>query len=109
MRIDVAQFDVYRNPSASARHGMPYVVTVQSDLLDGLQTRLTIPLGTDKTLSGSAPRNLCPAFEFDGETLYALPHFSVAFRTRDLGRPVGSLASQASDIVAALDAVISGV
>lgn len=105
----MAQFDVYRNPSASARHGMPFVVTVQSDLLDGLPTRLTIPLGTDKALSGNIPRNLCPALEFDGQTLYALPQFTVAFRTRDLGRSVGSLADRASELVAALDAVISGV
>lgn len=105
----MAQFDVYRNPSASARDAIPYVVTVQSDLLDGLQTRLTIPLGTDKTLAASAPRNLCPAVEFDGKTLYALPQFTGAFRTRDLGHPVGSLASHSSDMVAALNALISGV
>lgn len=109
MRAAVAQFDVYRNPSASARHGIPFVVTVQSELLDGLQTRLTIPLGTGNPLSVNAPRNLCPVVEFGGQTLYALPQFTVAFRLRDLGRPVGSLADRASEFVAAIDAVISGV
>lgn len=105
----MAQFDVYRNPSESARRGMPYVVNIQSDLLNGLQTRLTIPLGIDKSLSGNAPRNLSPVLKFDGQTLFALPQFTVAFRERDLGRSVGSLAEQSSDIVAALDALISGV
>ena len=42
----MAQFDVYANPSESAAHGIPYVVVVQSDLLDALATRMTIPLAT---------------------------------------------------------------
>ena len=36
----MAQFDVYANPSESAAHGIPYVVVVQSDLLDALATRI---------------------------------------------------------------------
>ena len=35
----IAQFDVYPNPNPSARHGMPYVVVAQSDLLETLPTR----------------------------------------------------------------------
>lgn len=55
----MAQYDVYPNPSTSAAHGISYVVVVQSDLLDALATRLTMPLsefdvaqGPDRTLSG---------------------------------------------------------
>ncbi len=40
----MAQYDVYTNPSGSAAEGIPYVVVVQSDLLDALATRLTMPL-----------------------------------------------------------------
>lgn len=35
----MAQFDVFRNPEGSG-----YLLDVQSDLLDGLSTRLVIPL-----------------------------------------------------------------
>ncbi|WP_236574231.1 CcdB family protein [Hydrogenophaga sp. PBL-H3] len=38
------QYDVYANPSRSAAEGIPYVVVIQSDLLDALATRLTMPL-----------------------------------------------------------------
>ncbi len=34
----MAQYDVYPNPSTSAGQGIPYVVVIQSDLLDGLAT-----------------------------------------------------------------------
>lgn len=35
----MAQYDVYANPSKSADNGIPYVVVIQSDLLDALATR----------------------------------------------------------------------
>ncbi len=40
----MAQYDVFTNPSKSASDGIPYVVVVQSDLLDALATRLTVPI-----------------------------------------------------------------
>ena len=55
----MAQFDVYANPSESAEHGIPYVVVVQSDLLDALATRMTIPLATVE-FAKKSPDKLCP-------------------------------------------------
>jgi toxin CcdB len=40
----MAQYDVFPNSSHSAADGIPYVVVVQSDLIDALATRLTVPL-----------------------------------------------------------------
>ncbi|WP_291066378.1 CcdB family protein [Hydrogenophaga sp.] len=39
----MAQYDVFPHPSASAANGIAYVVVIQSDLLDALATRLTLP------------------------------------------------------------------
>ena len=39
----MARFDVYPNPGASAST-TPYLLDVQSDLLDGLDSRMVIPL-----------------------------------------------------------------
>jgi len=36
----MAQWDVYPNPSARSREDMPYLVDLQSNLLDVLPTRL---------------------------------------------------------------------
>ena len=35
----MARFDLYDNPSARQRTGVPYLVVMQSDLLDRLRTR----------------------------------------------------------------------
>lgn len=105
----MAQYDVYRNPTASAREAIPYLVNVQSELLDDLPTRLTVPLGNRIAAPHAGPKSLCPLIEFDGQALFALPHLAAAFRVRDLGKPQGSVARHASQLVAAADAVISGV
>lgn len=105
----MAQYDIHRNPTVSAREAIPYLVSVQSDLLNHLSTRLTIPLGNRVAMPNAGPKNLCPAIEFEGQSLFALPHLAAAFRVRDLGQPLGSVARQASQLVAAVDAVMSGV
>lgn len=55
----MVRYDVFPNPSASARNGIPYVVVIQSELLDALSTRLTVPLAT-LAFAGKAPTALCP-------------------------------------------------
>ncbi len=105
----MSQFDVHRNPSLASRASVPYVVNVQSGLLEALPTRLTIPLGTVSSLSGLEPKSLCPRLVFEGEQLCALPHLSAAFRVKDLGRAVGSLSAHSHKLVGAIDAVLSGV
>ena len=104
----MAQFDVYANPSKSAAHGIPYVVVVQSDLLDALATRMTIPLATVE-FAKKSPDKLCPMVTVNGQRLRAMAHYTAPLPTRSLRQVVGNLASQASTLIAAMDVVVSGV
>jgi toxin CcdB len=104
----MAQFDVYANPSESAAHGIPYVVVVQSDLLDALATRMTIPLATVE-FAKKSPDKLCPMVTVNGQRLRALAHYTAPIPTRSLRQGVGNLAPQASSLIAAMDVVVSGV
>ena len=106
----MAQFDVYTNtnPSHSAAQGIPYVVVVQSDLLDALATRITIPLAS-VTFADKAPEKLCPRITIKGEQLRALAHYAAPLPTRSLRLVVANVASQASTLMAAMDVVIAGV
>ena len=104
----MAQFDVYANPSESAAHGIPYVVVVQSDLLDALATRMTIPLATVE-FAEKSPDKLCPVVTVNGQRLRALAHYTAPLPTRSLQQVVGNLAPQASTLIAAMDVVVSGV
>ncbi len=105
----MAQFDVYRNPVAASREAIPYLVDVQSDLLSGISTRLTFPLANPAVLPSAGPPSLCPAVQINGQLLRVLPHLAAAFRAKDLGKSVASVAGQASELIGGMDAVLSGV
>ena len=103
----MAQYDVHPNPSRSGSEGIPYVVVVQSDLLEALPTRLTVPLAL-ATGTHPAPAALCPVITVQGDKLVALAHFAAPLPVKSLRRPVANVATQAPLLVAALDAVLSG-
>jgi len=105
----LAQFDVYINPSRTGREAIPYVVDVQSNLLNGLPTRFVMPLARPEAVPSKGPKALSPEVEIAGEMVRVLPFLAAAVRPKELGRPVASLKREASVLVHALDAVISGV
>lgn len=105
----MAQFDVYVNPSPVSREAVPYVVDVQSPLLDTLKTRLVMPLSRVAVQSGSVPRRLVPSFVIEGEHLNLHAQETAALQARLLKKPVASLAAHGHLIRDALDAVLSGV
>lgn len=104
----MAQYDVYPNPSRSAADGLPYVVVIQSNLLDALPTRMTLPLADADAVAKRMPAALCPVVMVNGKRLNALAHYAAPLPAKLLRRPVANVAAQSSALVAAIDAVISG-
>jgi len=104
----MAQYDVFANPSSSAKAGIPYVVVIQSDLLDALATRLTIPLAALDAIT-RIPTALCPVITVKGKRLHALAHYAAPLPAKVLRRSVDNVASQASALVSAMDTVMSGI
>ena len=103
------QYDVYPNPSPRMRDVYPYVVDVQSDLLKALATRMVIPLALTTLPPESMPRRLCPMVAVGGQSLMLVPFEAAPLDKRHLKAKLASLRDRADDIVAAMDAVISGV
>jgi toxin CcdB len=62
----MAQYNVFAKPSSSAATGIPYVVVIQSDLLDALATRLTVRLAALEFV-GRVPTPLCPVIVDKGQ------------------------------------------
>ena len=104
----VARFDVYLNPSALAEI-TTYLVDVQSDLLDGLESRTVIPLRALKHFPKvKLSTRLTPLFVVHGqECLLETPKLA-AVPIRVLKLPVASLKSEQDQIVAALDFLFQG-
>jgi len=104
----MAQYDVFANPSRSAADGIPYVVVIQSDLLDALTTRLTVPLAVaDSAIK--VPTALCPVITVRGQRMYALAHYAAPLPAKLLRRAVDNVSVQGSALVSAIDTVLSGV
>jgi len=104
----VSQYDVFHDPSASAGDGISFVVLIQSDLLDALHTQMVMRLALPSRAS-RVPAALCPVVVVKGQRLHALAHFAAPLPARLLKRPVDNLAGHSSALVAAMDAVLSGL
>jgi len=61
----MTQFDVYENPSEETHNEIPYLIDLQSDLLDNLDTRVVAPL-LKASYIGKPILYLNPRFEIEG-------------------------------------------
>jgi toxin CcdB len=91
------------------RDSYPFVVDVQSDLLKSLATRMVVPLAVTALPSSSLPHRLCPLLLVQGQALMLVPFEAAPLDKRHLKIKVVSLRDRADDIVAAMDAVLSGI
>jgi toxin CcdB len=105
----MAQFDVYRNSNAASRARIPYLLDVQSDLLDILATRVVVPLCKPEVLGGKPAERLNPEFEVEGRKVLMLAPEMAGVPRKALGEHVGNLASHRRAIIGALDLVLTGV
>ena len=92
----MARFDVFRLP------GGALALDCQSDLLDHLASRFTVPLVVESALPTRIP-GLHPAFEVEGVMTVMATHLAGAIPAKAMTRKVASLAQQEYVIQRALD------
>lgn len=102
------QFDVLHNLDPQASSWAPYVLVLQADLLDELQTVVVAPLILAANFSRPA-RVLNPVFDVGGEPLVLLAAELAGISRHVLGERVGSLASEREAVVAAIDLLFAGI
>jgi len=100
------QFTVYRNKNPRTRAEMPFLVDVQSDMLSELKTRVVIPLHIKKSIKPMT--TLTPEFEVDGRAVVLMTPQLAGVSMRHLGEPAGNLKQYRTEILGALDLLITG-
>ena len=105
----MGQFTLYENQNSGSKESYPYFVDVQNDLLDGLNTRLVIPLTPLKNMGDSSIGSLCPEVDFDGNQLVLLTHQMTSVPISALKSDVGSLEHLRDEIIAAIDFLVTGI
>jgi toxin CcdB len=83
------------------------VVNLQSDILDGLGTRLVAPL-VPQDASPPAAEILNPVFQMEDGPFVLLPQAMAAVPAAELGDATGNLSAHRDEIVRAVDMVLQG-
>ena len=98
----MARFDVYKHPDPQLRKTTPFLLDVQNEFLDGLTTRVVIPMriGTSFTLRA---RDLNPVFTIEGKEVVLDTAAMAAFPSLQLKRPTHNLKNEAKTVTGALD------
>ena len=105
----MAQFDYYANTDKDTNTTYPFIVDVQDALLDGLNSRVVIPLTALSNLEKYYPKNLCPEITIEGKKYSLLTHQMASVSTRTLSNCEGSLAHIRTEIISAIDFLITGI
>jgi toxin CcdB len=87
----------------------PYVLDVQSDLFSSLATRMVVPLSVTSLTATELPRRLCPVMTVNGRSLMLVPFEAAPLDKRLLKIKMASLQDRSHEIIAAMDAVLSGI
>ncbi|WP_029919857.1 CcdB family protein [Nevskia soli] len=105
----MAQFRVYQNPRVAGRERIPFVLDVQSDVVELLPTRLVIPLVRDRLFPSRRIPRLNPGFSIKGHSVVLSPAEMGAVAASALVDPLADLSAQRTDIIAALDLLFTGI
>ncbi len=98
----MARFDVYENSD-----GEGYLLDVQADLLNHLNTRIVVPL-LPVEIAPKPAKTLNPCFEIAGENLVMATQFMAAIPTNILPNPLINLHWRHDEIIAAIDFLMQG-
>ena len=98
----MARFDVHANPEPSERKATPYLVDVQNEFIDGLTTRIVIPLRREAAF-GPCARNLNPVVTVGNERVVLDTAALGAIPASELRKPLASLRENRALVQEALD------
>ena len=103
----MAQFTLYRNTNRQTQNRYPFLLDVQNDFLDALKTRLVIPVV--KLTQQEPITRLNPLFEWEQEQYLLMVQEMAAIPSSNLGKPMTELGTLRSEILAAIDFLITGI
>lgn len=103
----MAQFDVHAHPEAKQREATPYLVQIQSDLLDELGLALVAPLR--RTAAFKPVWRLHPTFTVMGEKLCLVTTEITSIPAKRLGPTVANLKDERQAILGAVEVLLKGV
>lgn len=102
------QFSAYANTNPVTKSSYPYLLDVQSPLLETLETRLVIPLAPRTVYNGTVIRNLMPVVTVKGDEYLVMTPQMAAISRKHLGPLIEDCSVNRNEIVAAIDFLVTG-
>ena len=103
------QFDVYQNKNAETRRRFPFLLDVQANILNTLQTRVVVPLAPRDLYEQKAVTRLMPVLEIQDRKYVAVVPQLAGVPSRTLGNAISNVAHSRQEIIDALDLLTTGV
>lgn len=103
------QFTVYRNQNGASKARFPFLLDVQTDLLDDLGTRVVIPLTAQTSSKNQTMGKLTPVVQLDGKSYIVVTPQLSAIAKKELGPVVTDLAASRVEFINALDFLLTGI
>jgi toxin CcdB len=103
------RFDVFANDNMLTRKRFPFLLVLQSALLEGLDTSVVVPLGKSSILSGKLAQTLTPRLDVDGSEYVMYTPELAAVPVARLKKRVTNIEAQRDAIVRAVDFLFDGI
>jgi toxin CcdB len=105
----MAQFFAYENTNRATQKTYPFLLDIQSNLLSDLRTTVVIPLSSMAMAGRALIAQLCPMVEINHEKYMVLTQQLSGIDRKNLGKEVADLSQIRSEIISALDFMVSGI
>ncbi len=101
------QFDVYPNPNPDSCERLPYLVVLQSDLLERLDKVVVAPLRRHR--EGKPILRLNPLVQVAGDDYFVRVQDLAAMPVESLHQPICNLSAEREALLAALSLLFTGL
>jgi toxin CcdB len=105
----MAQFYLYKNPNKATQKTFPYLLDIQSSLLEDLRTTVVIPLQPKRLADTHSISRLNPVIKIKSEHFVVMTQNLAGVDRNVLGEKVSDLGHLRPEIIAAIDFMLSGI
>ncbi len=105
----MAQFAIYKNKNSQSNEEFPLLLDVQTNMLDSLQTTVVIPLKKLENNKDKVLTQLTPIFNIEGIDYLMLTPQLAGIQRKELGTAITDLEYARTEILNALDFLLTGI
>ncbi|TQO83063.1 CcdB family protein [Vibrio cholerae] len=105
----MTQFTIYQNKNTQSKKEYPLLLDIQTNLLDSLQTTVVVPLKRLETNKDKVLTQLTPTFIIEGVEYLMLTPQLAGIQRKELGKAITDIEYARTDILNALDFLLTGI